>query len=102
MITITLQRDKEKRITGFDISGHAGYGEAGSDIVCAAVSALAQSALLGLLDYDAQHVQYDVGEGSLSVHVMKDGVAPQAILRAMELGLTEISQQYSEYVILHS
>ena len=89
MITITLQRDKEKRITGFDISGHAGYGEA-------------QSALLGLLDYDAQHVQYDVGEGSLSVHVMKDGVAPQAILRAMELGLTEISKQYSEYVILHS
>ena len=102
MITITLQRDKEKRITGFEISGHAGYSEAGSDIPRAALSALAQSALAGRPDYHAQHAQYDVGEGSLSVHVMKDGVAPQAILRAMELGLTEISKQYSEYVILHS
>ena len=26
------------RITGFDISGHSGYGEAGGDIVCAAVT----------------------------------------------------------------
>ena len=102
MITITLQRDKDKHITGFDIFGHAGYSEAGSDIVCAAVSALAQTALLGLLDHDAQHVQYDMEEGSLSVRVMKGGIVTQAILRTMELGLTEISKQYSEYVILHS
>ena len=27
------------RITGFSVSGHSGYAEAGSDIVCAAVSA---------------------------------------------------------------
>ena len=28
------------RITGFSVSGHSGYAEAGSDIVCAAVSAV--------------------------------------------------------------
>ena len=28
------------RITGFSISGHSGYAEAGSDIVCAAISAV--------------------------------------------------------------
>ena len=27
-----------KRITGFDVSGHSGYAEAGADIVCAAVT----------------------------------------------------------------
>ncbi len=26
------------RITGFDVQGHSGYAEAGSDIVCAAVT----------------------------------------------------------------
>ena len=31
-------RDHE-RITGFSISGHSGYAEAGQDIVCAAISA---------------------------------------------------------------
>ena len=30
---------------GFDVSGHAGYSEAGSDIVCAAVSALVINAV---------------------------------------------------------
>ena len=28
------------RITGFSVSGHSGYAEAGSDIVCAAISAV--------------------------------------------------------------
>lgn len=102
MITIALHRNKEFRLTGFEISGHSGYGEAGSDIVCAAVSALAQTALLGLLDYDEQHVQYEISDGALTVRVMKDGVVPQAILHTMELGLKEISKQYSEYVVLHS
>ena len=31
---------EEDRITGFSISGHSGYAEAGSDIVCAAISAV--------------------------------------------------------------
>ena len=30
---------EDDRITGFTVSGHSGYAEAGSDIVCAAVSA---------------------------------------------------------------
>ena len=31
---------EDDRITGFSVSGHSGYSEAGSDIVCAAVSAV--------------------------------------------------------------
>jgi uncharacterized protein YsxB (DUF464 family) len=34
-------------ITGYKVSGHAGYSEEGSDIVCSAVSALTQAPLLG-------------------------------------------------------
>ena len=30
---------QDDRITGFSVSGHSGYAEAGKDIVCAAVSA---------------------------------------------------------------
>ena len=30
--------DQDGRITGFSCSGHSGYAEEGSDIVCAAVS----------------------------------------------------------------
>ena len=31
---------ENERITGFSISGHSGYAEAGQDIICAAVSAV--------------------------------------------------------------
>ena len=31
---------EDDRITGFTVSGHSGYAEAGSDIVCAAISAV--------------------------------------------------------------
>ena len=31
---------EEGRISGFSVSGHSGYAEAGQDIVCAAISAV--------------------------------------------------------------
>ncbi len=40
MTTVTFHR-ADRRIDGFTAKGHSGYAEAGSDIVCAAVSAAA-------------------------------------------------------------
>ena len=37
------------RIHGFSVSGHSGYAEEGSDIVCAAVSAAVTFVLTGFL-----------------------------------------------------
>ncbi len=37
MITVKILKDCEKT-SGFDVSGHSGYADEGSDIVCAAVS----------------------------------------------------------------
>ena len=47
MVTVTMLR-KNGRTVGFLSTGHAGYGEAGEDIVCSAISALTQSCYLGL------------------------------------------------------
>lgn len=41
MTRITLFRSRSHAI-GFEAEGHTGYAEEGSDIVCAAVSALTQ------------------------------------------------------------
>lgn len=38
------------RTIGFSLSGHANRGEYGSDIVCAAISAVSQTAILGITD----------------------------------------------------
>ena len=39
---------RQGSIIGFAAQGHSGYAESGSDIVCAAVSALTQTCELGL------------------------------------------------------
>ena len=42
MVSVDLFRNRQGMITGYKVSGHAGYSEEGSDIVCSAVSALTQ------------------------------------------------------------
>ena len=103
MITITVVYDKAHQLQGFDISGHAGYSEAGSDIVCAAVSALGQTTLLGLLQYHPQGTTYTIDEekGFLSVRIANATEITEALLHTLTLGLEEIARQYPTYVALH-
>ena len=48
MTVITVLK-KHGRLVGFEAKGHSGYAEAGEDIVCAAVSAVMQTAVIGIL-----------------------------------------------------
>lgn len=41
-----------------DVSGHAGHAAYGEDIVCAAVSAIVQTALLGLEAVASEHPEH--------------------------------------------
>ena len=49
MIAVKLYY-QEGTLTGIESRGHSGYSRRGSDIVCAAVSTLMQSLILGLED----------------------------------------------------
>ncbi|MBQ9855288.1 MAG: ribosomal-processing cysteine protease Prp, partial [Clostridia bacterium] len=48
MTKVVFYSDEKGMIWGFEASGHAGYAESGSDIVCAAISALTQATAGGL------------------------------------------------------
>lgn len=41
---------QEKKLVGIESRGHSGYSEKGSDIICAAVSALMQALVLGIMN----------------------------------------------------
>ena len=45
------------------IKGHAGYADAGNDIVCAAVSALAQTLIRSIEDLTETKIEYDISSG---------------------------------------
>lgn len=67
MISVKILRDSASRIYGFEAAGHAGYAEAGHDIVCSAVSALCIAIANGLEKYCTSPVSIESNDGLLRV-----------------------------------
>ena len=72
---VTFYRRSDGTLTGYRAEGHAGYAESGSDIVCAAVSALTQSTMNGLRSVLKAPVMYEVDDQSAFLEVR---LAPEA------------------------
>ena len=89
------------QITGFKSSGHADYAEEGSDIVCAAVSALTTCCVNALETVAKVTPRVKVKDGLLEVLLPgTDSHDAQVILRSMVQGLRDVSEEYPAYVHL--
>lgn len=99
MIEIRVLSQADGKVSGFTVAGHSGTAERGQDIVCAGVSALTQTALLGMMEYLHREVDYDIASGKLSVRLkgVPDDLT-EAILQSMLLGLAEIQKLSPEAV----
>ena len=91
------------RITGFSVSGHSGYAEAGSDIVCAAVSAvvtMAEATINDVLGAKAKvRVKDEQARISLTLPVSCDEEeSVQAVLTGMMLTLCGLRDDYPDYI----
>lgn len=84
-------------------NGHAGYAESGSDIVCAAVSAVMETALLGLKKVAGVTVDSvrDEKKGFLEFWLKTDAAEKrdcQVILQTMLAGITDLTESWSRYI----
>ncbi len=99
MITVSIERDQLGCIKAFSISGHSGYAQRGQDIVCAGVSAVAQTAILGLQDLLHIECAGSQSEGQLvcGLPLMEPMLRREAdiVLETMLLGLTAIASVYA-------
>ena len=91
------------RITGFSISGHSGYAEAGSDIVCAAISAVVTMAEATINDVCGAKAKVRVGEDEARITLKlpkscdeEDTV--QAVLAGMMVTLINLQEDYSDFI----
>lgn len=90
--------------TSLHVSGHAGCGPAGQDIVCAAVSALYNTAVLNLLalsDAGICAVAYDPAPGKAWVAatpVMRHEADVKQVMDIIGRGLRSMAEQYSDFV----
>lgn len=99
MIKIEVLRNPHEVVLGLNISGHANTAPSGSDIVCAAVSALSQTAVYGIERYLRREIQLDVKHGKLLFSLVD---APDeltsAILETTLLGLKELEKNYPQKI----
>ena len=91
------------RINGFSISGHSGYGIAGSDIVCAAISAvvtMAEATINDVLGAKAKvRVKNEDARVTLTLPASCDEEeAVQAVLAGMMLTLCSMRDDYPDYI----
>lgn len=80
------------------MEGHAGYGEAGADIVCAAVSSAAYLIVNTLTEI--RHISplsLRVGEGEMFFRIEpKDEPLCRDLLAGLKLHLTSLEEQYPD------
>ena len=104
MTIVTVQR-YEDGIRSIAVSGHSGYAEAGSDIVCAAASVLITTCANSLETVAGiQPVVYE-NEKTTEIRVsLPEGLAPeslydsQIILKSILQGYRDIAQEYPKFL----
>lgn len=106
MTDVTIKR-QGKSIISVECDGHTGYGCEGEDIVCAALSSIVQTALLGLLNVAGINVDYttDAQNGYLKAIIPTDISQKQrefadVILDTMLLGVGDLYEGYSDFINL--
>ncbi len=92
-----------ERITGFSVSGHSGYAEAGSDIVCAAVSTAVTMAEATVNEVCGAQAKVRVREEDASVTLTlpascDEEESVQAVLAGMLLTLCSLRDDYPDYI----
>ncbi|NMB08683.1 MAG: ribosomal-processing cysteine protease Prp [Tissierellia bacterium] len=110
MTKVEIYKDNKGNIIRYKISGHAGFAEKGEDVVCAAVSALSQTALVSLVEVigiSEKELEFYIDEkkGILDVQLPKligeiTNKEAQILLKTFEIGIKKIVESYSEYVTL--
>ncbi len=91
------------RITGFCVSGHSGYAEAGADIVCAAVSTAVTMAEATINDVCGAKAKVRVKEDGARITLTlpascDEEDAVQAVLAGMMLTLCRLRDDYPDYI----
>ena len=94
---------EDDRITGFSVSGHSGYSEAGSDIVCAAISAVVTMAEATINDVCGAKAKVRVGEDEARITLKlpkscDEEETVQAVLAGMMVTLIALQEDYSDFI----
>ena len=98
---------QDGKFVGVECEGHAGYADEGEDIVCAALSSVIQTAVLGIIRVVGLNIGYETDEkrGYLKAILPKhisdaDWHDADLILKTAYLGASDLYEQFSDFIEL--
>lgn len=99
MITAVF-KTRDGGLYGFRISGHSGYSEAGSDIVCAAVSAMAFLTVNTVTECFGENADISADEAGavIEMSVKSPSAAANGIIKGFLREMRSLEEDYPEYV----
>lgn len=102
MIQIAIWKNSFSEVRALEVKGHAGQAPYGKDIVCAAVSALTQTAVLALEKEVKEGFELKKRQGYIYLEITtknrKEKEKAVLILSTICFGLEEIGRDYQSYV----
>ena len=95
---------------GFEEQGHTGYGEAGDDVLCAALSSMTMLLINTIEVSYASNVDYKIDEKTTDIRVIAKSALPkyekdekkqyaaQGLIQAYFLQLMDLVEEYYEFL----
>lgn len=101
MTRIIFHRDGEGQIACVDLQGHAGFADAGEDIVCAAITSAVQ--LTHVLLEDVWKLAFDTEADQEGTHIrlsfpLSARERAQSALEALRIHYSELQENYADFI----
>ena len=101
MTSVLFKRDSGKLVS-VHIEDHAGYADAGEDIVCSAISAISLTIANGITEVLNIKANCTVQDGYLLINLQdlkeKEIEECQTLMETMLLGLKNVELSYGDYI----
>lgn len=102
MIQVTIFQDSSGGYKGFRMKGHAGFGEAGQDIICAAVSVLTLNTANAIEAFTEDSIEGKADENAGMLEFRFCGEVSREsklLIDTLVLGLKDIQSDYGKRYI---
>lgn len=97
MIDVRFRTDQNSRVRAVHVTGHAGLSSKGTDILCAAVSALTYTMRDGIQGILGRQVLFNQEEGDFFLELKEEGDSGTELIFATVLQtLNKLSGQYPD------
>ncbi len=87
---------KGEQFCGFSVSGHAGYGEEGNDIVCASVSSAVMLVCNTITDFFNADADVEVLENKITLRLNDGNPSAEQLLASFYQHMEIIADEYSK------